>query len=369
MASYQATINTAAVLFWIVSAAVLGLRQDGPRLASTWRTLFHVAGGIAGGAVLYKLSLSVLRAFGVLENTYHFQFVGFAALPRRAMQVLWVSFKHFVTPNPFFPTALKLLLLGLALLGAYALAREAHRRRAAAPLAIVAAAACVVGFAIYSTKIQFLVGASPTFYRNRFAAFGMSAFYAALIPLGVMLSSQLVRRWAVWGSVIALWICVVQDVAWQHAQVTQYEYDVRVLNRVIARIESLPGFSYDRTYRLAQSGTLMNIRRDRYYYEGVPSPYHNYSAIPGWAPQNPYLGLEPQFKFRSAINPKNLSRDTSDPHLLKVRQTIEQSQPWPHASSVSLVDDTIVVVLEKKSLANKGSKKKSKTEAHAKQPD
>jgi len=364
MASYQATVNTAACLFWIVSAAVLGLRKDGPRSGGSWRALFHLATSIAGGAVLYKLSLSAMKAAGYLTDTYHFKFVGVSQLPRRALEVLWVSFKHFVTPNPFFPTPLKLILFALALLGALTVAHEVHRRKVAGLAVVIASTLAVIGLAIYSTKIQFLVTSMPTYYRNRFAAFGMPCFYAGFIALGLTLSTGLWwRRLFTVGSGIALWICVVQDVAWQHAQVTQYEYDVRLLNRVIARIESLPGFSYDRRYRLAQMGGIMNIRPARYYYEGPSSPYHNYSVIPGWAPQNPYAGLEPRLKFKTGIDVRKIPKDTTDPHLQQVLTAAKQGQPWPHPSSVSLVGDTIVVLLGSPPSTKKNSKKKGA--AHA----
>lgn len=365
MASYQATVNTAACLFWIVSAAVLGLRNAGPRSSGSWRALLYLVASLAGGALLYKLSLSLLGATGHLADTYHFKFVGLSALPQRTLVVLWVSFKHFVAPNPFFPTALKLLLLSLSLLGALALAREAQRRKVAGPAAIIASTLCVVGLAIYSTKIQFLVTSEPTYYRNRFAAFGMPCFYAGFIALGLTLSSgPWWRRLFTVGSGVALWICAVQDVAWQHAQVTQYEYDVRVLNRVIARMESLPGFSYDRKYDIAQMGTLMNIRPARYYYEGARSPYHYYNVIPRWAPENPYRGLEPQFKLKKGIDLAEVPTDTTDPHLQKLLQTAQRSQPWPHATSVSLVDNTILVVLSKPSPKKKRNKRKGRAASH-----
>lgn len=349
MASYQSTLNTAACLFWIVGIALLYVRDTGPRDRAAWRTLLYLAGSIAVGAGLYKLSLSVLGALGVLANTYHFKFVGFGELPARAKEVLYYAFHHFLAPNPFFPRTLKWLLLAVALGGAFSVARFAYRRGRSHTDGALLALSVALAFllTIYSTKLQFLISTHDSFYKSRFASFGMSYVYVCFAALGVTLLDGRLRKLLTLGAGVALWMCLVEDLSWQHSQVTQSDYDTRMINRVISRIEGLPGFQYDRGYKLVHCGSLYNVRPARYDYDGPPAPYHNYNLIPPWAPHKAYVGLEPRLKIEESISYKKLSQGRDDPALRRLLDQVDQSEAWPHESSVSLVDDTIVIVLQK----------------------
>src|SRR5690606_7408811 len=74
LATYQAAIDTAAVLFWL--AAILWLVAPGASAERRrgFRGLIALAGSIALGAGLYKLSLSTLSAGHLLSTaSYHFR--------------------------------------------------------------------------------------------------------------------------------------------------------------------------------------------------------------------------------------------------------------------------------------------------------
>ncbi len=170
--------------------------------------------------------------------------------------------------------------------------------------------------------------------------------------LGTLIASPKLRTLYLLGCGLTVWTCIIQDFLWQDAYVRQNEYDKRYVNRIIARIENAPGFSYDKEYDLVQLGSLPNIRPHFYDYSGFASPYHTYTIMPGWAPEDPYQGLEPRLKIRRLIDLKRRLKEAPSPKIRRLVAHLRRSRPWPDPSSVSIFDDQIVVILSKGSLNN-----------------
>lgn len=349
MASYQATLNTAAVLFWFAAASLAFLEKAHlrPRLGS----LLRLAAAISLGTLLYKLSLTLLKALGVLlTHSYHFSYLTLDEIPSRAWLLVETSFRHLLVPHPFFPLALKILLLLLTSVGAVALISRGLRtsstyKEQSARVAIFLTSLALM---IYSTKLQFLASSQEAFYRNRFAAFGLTAFYVLFIATAFLVQRRWLTAFTRGLSLISVWACITQDLQWQDGYVKQNKYDERVLNRVIARIESLPGFSYNETYELIVVGSLHNIRPDFFPYDGEASPYHHYTAISPWSPEEPFRVLEPRLQLGDhSMTYRSLTREKT-PRTERIKRHVRSATPWPHPSSVALIERDLVVILSGK---------------------
>lgn len=345
MASYQSAINTAAVLFWLVAIAWVSV-ETRFTVRQTVRRLSMLAGSITFGAVLYKISLWVLDDLGVLKDSYHFKTIGLQELPTRIVSITEVAFEHLLKAQPFFPVWLKLLLLLLSLVGVGTLVRDCMRS-GSSRLFRVAFLVVALLFMVFSTKVQFLVVENQAYYRYRFAAFGLTFLYAPLMMLGARDGVRWLPHLQSLLAMIAVWSCTVQNLMWQDSQVKQNARDTRVLERVIMRIEELPGFSYNRHYNLIQVGNLPDSRATVFDYEGEPSPEHLYTLLPSWAPKGPYRGLEPRLKLDDAFLLKRAPKDFDRKRLRELRSYVQKAQPWPHPTSVALLDREIVVILEK----------------------
>jgi hypothetical protein len=199
---------------------------------------------------------------------------------------------------------------------------------------------CVVGL--------ILISSAESFYDNRFASFSCSYIYVVFTGIGFLSLSHWMKFLHRAGAALAIWISIVQAFLWQDAHVKQNHFDERVLNRVIARIEMVPGFSYDKTYSLLQVGSIPNMRSVQFAYHGKSSPYQTFNMQPPWAVENSYVGLEPRFKIEKSFrlrNLKKISKSELDSVTTELLAHVERVRPWPHESSVTIVGDTIVVVL------------------------
>lgn len=351
LATYQAAIDTAAVLFWL--AAILWLVAPGASAERRrgFRGLIALAGSIALGAGLYKLSLSTLSAGHLLSTTsYHFRFISWAEFPARLAEVRAAAAAHMVDPHPFFSVALKLSLLALMLVGvAVLIARGFAAFPGRGARSVATAVGVVVGVAlmILCTKIQFLVGAKDNYFDNRFASFGLTYVYVPLIVLGLGGLGPIARRVHLAACISCIWACVVSDLSWQDAHVKQNQYDKRFVERLITRIESQPGFSYEKKYHLVQLGSVPDIRRNFFDYSGTASAYHEFTMMASWRPHEAYLVMEPRFDIESVINLKKLVARRPTPRVNALMEHLQASQPWPHESSVAIVNNILVVVIDK----------------------
>ncbi len=355
MATYQSSINTAAVLYWLVAILLVAVPHDGNGLREQLRPLLILAGSVALGALLYKLSLTILQAEGIVDATsYQFKFLRLGQIPRRAVSVARISILHFFKPHPFFPLSLKAMLALLSLVGILVLLSQVAQGKQRRPELFLRAGTMVVGLLLmcFCSKLQFLVSQSDTYLRNRFAAFGPTFVYLPLIVLGTRIATPTLRTLYLVGCGVTVWACIVQDFLWQDAYVKQNEYDKRYINRVIARIESVPGFRYDKEYDLVQVGLPPNIRPRYYDYSGAASPYHRFTIMPRWEPANAYEGLEPRLRIRRSIHLKTLLKKPLTPKIRRLVTQLRRSRPWPDASSVSIIDNQIVVILTQDALSD-----------------
>jgi hypothetical protein len=362
LATYQSSINTAALLFWLVAILLIAVRVRDDDRTAAFRRVLVLAGSITLGAGLYKLSLSILKAFDLLADTYHFRFISWQELPGRIVEVAGASVGHLAMPHPFFPQSIKLLLLGLSLAGllqlvvlalrsapASAEAAEGESATTSATPRFAGAVLVVLGFGlmVFCSKIQFLVTEKTTYYDNRFASFGPTYVYLSFIVLALTYLSPRLRFAQLAMSALCVWSCIVADLSWQDAHVKQNEFDKRLVDRIIARIESLPEFRYDKSYDLVQLGNIPNIRGEYYDYAGEASPYHTFTIMPGWSPQDAYVGLEPRLDIRRSVKLERALRRASDPRASRLVEHIQASRPWPHPSAVGIVDDYLVILLSK----------------------
>lgn len=348
MATYQSTVDTAAVLFWFVAIFDVPLRAAGGNVKEALRRPLFLAASISLGAVLYKISLSILDAYGLLGGGYHFEFVRLEDLPVRALEVLGASFSHLLVAHPFFPVSLKLLLLLLTGVGLFDLSRRAFEIAQTAKDRILRVGTVLLGFGlmVFCTKIQFLVGLKPAYYDHRFASFGPTYVYLPFIIVALASSSGWKKLVFTAGSVLCVWSSIVSDLSWQDAHVKQVEFDKRFLNRVIARIESLPGFDYGKTYDVVHLGGIPNIRGEYYDYSGAVSPYHKFTIMKSISPHRTYAVLEPRLKIGKLLHLEDIIYKKPGTRTKRLMEHIERSRPWPDASSVAIVGSDLVLVLD-----------------------
>ena len=101
---------------------------------------------------------------------------------------------------------------------------------------------------------QFLVSASESWNIYRFLALGMSYLYAFFL-LALFSNKHIWAKNAGFALFVLILPCMaINCLDQQIRHVRQVEHDQAVLNRIIARIETLPEFNAKKTYNLVQLG-------------------------------------------------------------------------------------------------------------------
>lgn len=350
-ATYQPAINTAAVLVFGALIIQLARVDTAENIVKALKDLLVFLTVILLGGILYKVSLSVLDGLGFLsQNAYQLEQLSLRQLPMRFLEVAMSIARQLLVSQPYFPAALKILAFGLIVVGGvyagWAFIRAAHPKTVY-KLGLI----LIVGTLLFlSSKAQFFLSGQGNYYYYRFATFGIAYVYLVfflLIPLG---QAPLVKRVAIVGTCLLLYGFVVQDLKAQRDLVKQNEYDMRFINRVIARLESIEGFSYEKEYRLIQVGDFLNVKKLHGGYErfGYRSPYHDFTSLAKWEPSAIYEKMEPLLQISRSYDFRALDRYSDEEALADINKAIafiESAPVWPHLGAVRLLDDEIIVIM------------------------
>lgn len=345
LATYQSAIITWATCFCGLCAMRLwqwnGQQQT---LWSTVRVLLTPALVILIACILYALSLRLFPLVGLTLELYQFDTIPLAGIFPRLVDVVRQAYIHLWTAQPFMPPYLKALLLGSSIAGLCLCLWELYTVQKAAILKILVVALLLLLLPV-AAKVQFIVSANDSWYSARFAGMGLS--YVHLFFLVALLSASAVP---VRNAGLALFALLLPAMAInclneQVQLVRSNTHDLSVLNRVVDRLEQLPNYDPEKTYNLVQLG-----RTQVYEPRGnVPAKWGQLNATlsQAWNPGFELWLISSYLKLGDRLNEDAFIR----PDLLaKAVAYAQDKKPFPHAGSVGIVDDTIILYFDEKAL-------------------
>lgn len=344
LASYQSSIMTWTACFWGFLLVRLA-SWDGSRdaLGALARRLLPPLGSLAAACALYAASLALYPLVGLSLGLYQFSTITPAALPLRLLQLGRMAWAQLVTPTGFVTPWLTGLLFCVVVGGAWAFLSQCGQdtRGRAWRLGL-----CVAAVALFplAAESQFLVSATEAWHNFRFLALGMSYLYAFFLLALLMAGRRGLRNLGFALFVLVLPCMAVNDLDQQVRHVRAVEHDQAVLNRILARIEALPGFDAERRYNLVQLGRSVPYLAENPGTE----PLRTSTISQAWNPGFELRMLSRYLKLGDRLNEEVRVR----PELMeKALAWARGRKPFPARESIGLVDgDTIVLLLDPRAI-------------------
>lgn len=345
LATYQSAIITWATCFCGLCAIRLW-QWDGQKnsLWSTIRKLLPPAVAIVIACLLYALSLRLYPLVGLTLELYQFDTIPVAGIFPRLIDVVRQAYVHLWTAQPFMPPYLKALLLVITIAGFCLCLWEMCKVQKATILKIFLVGLLLALLPV-AAKVQFLVSANDSWYSARFAGMGLSYVHLFFLVALLGASPVLVRNAGLALFALLMPAMAINCLNEQVQLVRSNTHDLSVLNRVIDRLEQLPNYNPEKTYNLVQLG-----RTQVYEPRGnVPAKWGQLNATisQAWNPGFELWLISSYLKLGDRLNEDAFVR----PDLLAKAVTYAQDKkPFPHADSVGIVDDTIILYFDEKAL-------------------
>ena len=358
LATYQSSIMTWSACFWGFVLVRLA-HWDGSRagLAALARELVPPLLCLAAGCALYALSLALYPLVGLSLGLYQFSTVTPGALPLRLLQLAHMSWAQLFTPAGFVTPWLTGLLGSVAAGGAFALLEQGAESQQGRMGRL---GLCALGLALFppAAEAQFLVSASESWQLFRFLGMGMSYLYAFFLLALLVAGRRWLRNLGFALFVLVLPCMAVNDLDQQVRHVRSVAHDQAVLNRILARIETLPGYDAEKTYNLVQLGRSVPYLAD----SPGTEPLRRATVSQAWNPGFELRMLSKYLKLGDRLNEEVRTR----PDLMeKALAWARGRKPFPAGESIGLVDgDTIVLLLDSRAIGLAEARLKELRGAH-----
>ena len=342
LASYQPVLSVvlvALILYVLLNLSDRRARSTGLSSGRLIRTSLAPGGlAILAAGLLYRGSLAVCRWFGLLEwKPYQLREVSLGHLPSRLLRSLEVAFNHLILPQPYLPLFIKLMLLALLILAAWAVLRRLGTRNLAwGPPLIVAA--------IWATKSFYPISPISFYYAFRLSG-GLTILYVFAVLLALETPGRRIRALAATLVAGVLLLFAYQDLVHQALMVRGNQHDLALANRILYRLESLRGLDPDESYNLIVIGDLPHYAAQRYSERAGTFRYpadfmDDHSMVPPWEPELAFemLGSTVSLQTPWKGHAQDIQRQQAYLYAL-------QHSRWPARGSVALLNSNLIVVV------------------------
>lgn len=335
-ASNQTSVNIFPVL--IATAMIARLSDPRTNLADTFWLAFRAGLVLVSGLLLYVISLEVLGISAPNGSTI----TPFGMLPEQIQKAVRSSFVHLWLIQPELLRFQKCALLAVLIT---AIGLSIYRTMGDLPrvlLMLLMWAAAIIG-----TKMLFLVVQPGSYFDYRYS--GALAFLHAFTfayVLGSITCTRRIIRYAFTAALAFLCLRFVQaDLIRQGVLLRGQQHDLAIANRILTRIENLPGLDTSQTYDLVRIGRYADYRSNLLASGGnraqLPGDGHmDYGEITDfWTDESVFRFLGSPIKFGPGF------KDFSQKIDAARKSQIQGRKPWPDPSSVFISDKTIYVYM------------------------
>ncbi len=346
LATYQSSIQTAAVC-WTGVVILQLIKWDGSKnkLLELIRTLIPSSCALLLGALLYFLSVTILRMLNLIRSSAYQLEVNDLSFAERIFSVISQSFLQFWYSQPFFPKSLKILLLGIVLSGCIVIIYRAvtDKKNTNTHVKTLLVATSLAAMLVLSQIQSFIVTFSP--YTFRLLATSLSYIYLFAFLILLLSQNKILQRFSYVLGIIILLSFVVQDLKAQYYFAQQNKYDFSLVNRVIYRVESLDNFDPDKEYTFILLGKAPIFNELEFKDAEMYGASLAGNTITKSYPQGLVFPLLTPY-----IRTKNMLGEHSilTPELIKAAEMSISRRPYPARESCFIHDDLIVVILDNK---------------------
>jgi hypothetical protein len=294
------------------------------------------------GGILYRFSLFV---FGI-EITQTTSTISFSEIPSKFFLTLHKSFSYLYITQPELMKAVKLALLTVVILAFITLMVKAcsysssHAQKVMKLTLIIGLSVC----SVLSTKAMYLISANENFWTYRYnhslAYLYMFGFFILFKYWGKGLLKNIAY-------LIFLFVVIkfsYSNIGRQQLLLRAQTHYLSIANRILYRIESLPGIDYKKQYKVVRVGRFSEFQprllRSRNHNYDIGGDVHMDSELsPIWGPGDIFNYLGSRVKFHGYMN-NNFKND-----IALAEKLVEGRQSWPSKDSVFIHNDMIIINL------------------------
>lgn len=337
-ASNQTSINIFPVL--IATAAIARLADGSADPKAVARILLRSGLILVAGLGMYFVSLKIAG----ISTPGSSSIVSLSYIPQQMWTAISGAFSHLWLTQPELPRSQKIALLAVLIV---AICVSIYKTRKSLPLQVLTLALWFI--AILGTKMLSIVVEMGSMFEYRYSG-ALAYFYAFTFAfvLGSIDHDRKIVGYVALALLAFITLRYVQaDLVRQSVLLRGQQHDLALANRILYRIEALPGLDTSERYDFVRIGAYSNYRSDLLSFEGKGSElagdtHMDHGEITAsWTDESVFrlLGSGVQFEIDGYDGQFAHKVAYAKEHLLVNRA------PWPHKSSVFMVDDTIYVYM------------------------
>ncbi|MGX2970793.1 hypothetical protein [Helicobacter sp. T3_23-1059] len=315
-------------------------------------------------ALSYKIVFDILKKLDIIQNSYNNQLTPLAKMPEHILLAIKLGFGNLVNYNVAFMPLSMTILFALFLVAFLVFLWQANLNKSTKFSIMILLCGAIVASQMHIMISNYIIFAPRVEY------YGLMFLRVLIVALAFKFCVDFIRAQKIAQnllfilSTILIWVCIVQDLYAQRVQKLAFDAEIKLLNRVIARIEQNENFSYKNKYCSIRFGDTPNFSER--FYSGKRK--NNADLI-----ERVLLGYMKSFNFlmlSKVFDGCNFHAGDYNPDTIRIHKIKEQKiqqfnslisrlhkagildtlEPYPHKNSVVVFGDIIVFVASKGNL-------------------
>lgn len=297
---------------------------------------------IVVGGILYKLSLPL---FGIKVSPTTTT-ISLSEFPAKFLLTFEKSFSYLYLTQPELLQAVKFTLLIVCVLAFLTVcfisySKSSSFKQAVSKLILLVA---LFIFLVLSTKAMYFISANENFWTYRYNhALGYLYMFGFFILLQYWHSGFFKNV-----IYIILFFVIVRfsyaDIGRQQLLLKAQWHHLAIANRILYRIETLPGIDYQKKYKVVRVGRFSEFQSEQlkskgHTYDRGGDVHLDGELSPNWGPGDIFNYLGSKIKLQGYMNP-NFQEDKA-----VAKKLVKSRRPWPADDSVFIHEDMIIIYL------------------------
>lgn len=307
---------------------------------------------VALSAVSYKIALDILKKSGKVIEFYNNQITPLSDLPEHIILAIKLGFSNLVNYNVAFMPLSMTILFALFLVAFLVFLWQTNLNKSTKLSILI-----LLCGAILASQMHIILSKTIT-SDPRVQYYGLMFLRVLIVALAFKICfdfihmQKLAQNLLFILSTILIWFCIVQDLNAQKLQKLSNDAELKLLNRVIDRIEQNENFNPNKQYCGIWIGDLPNFR-ERYSGKRKETGNELISVtFITWATGSfDKFMSSAVFKQCGFVSPQQHKKQfKSIISRLHKADILDKLEPFPHKDSVVVFEDIIVFVASKGNL-------------------
>ena len=307
---------------------------------------------VALSAISYKITLSILKKSGKVIEFYNNQITPLSDLPEHIILAIKLGFSNLVNYNVAFMPLSMTILFALFLVAFLVFLWQTNLNKSTKLSILILLCGAILASQMHIILSKTIITSAPRvqYYGLMF----LRVLFVALafkICIDYFCNKKLAQNLLFILSTILIWFCIVQDLYAQKLQKLSNDAELKLLNRVIDRIEQNENFNPNKQYCGIMFGKLKAMK-----------DFIGFTLFPHWDMQSVFANTMSKNVFEgcNVYSDTSQMREDSNPKEVKVFYNIisrlhkagilDKLEPFPHKDSVVVFEDIIVFVASKGNL-------------------